>query len=67
MVRSDRRSQYGTSFVAVRRFGGKESEERDELGSGGMGRYSAQDCAFDSVDEESDTDSNALESGSLNP
>lgn len=65
LVRADWRSQHSTSSLAVRGSGGTESTERNELGCSGVGRYRAQDRATDREDEESDIDTNAMESGCI--
>lgn len=65
VVCADWGSEHSASPLAIREFGRAEGEERNVLGSGGVGRYGAQDCAVDSVDEVEDSGSYALESCGL--
>lgn len=62
LVRASRRSEHCASSVAVCEPGGAQGEEGDVVGGGGVGRYGAQDRAVDTDDEESDPDSDAVES-----
>ena len=61
MVRASRRSEHRASSVAVCESGREESEEGDELGSGRVGRYGAQDGAAHSEDEVEGPDRDAME------
>lgn len=61
MVCPDWRPEHGSPSVAVCRPRRAESEEGAELERRGVGRYSPQDCSPDPNDEESYSDSYALE------
>ncbi len=65
MVRADWGSEYGASSLAICQLGGTEGKEGDELGSRGVGRHGAQDCAADSEDEQPDIDTHAMESSQV--
>ena len=61
MVCADWGSKYRASSVAICGSGGKEGEERVELGRRGLGRDGAQDGTPDSDDEESSVGAVAME------
>ena len=65
LVRADWRPKHRSSSLAVCGPRGEEGKKRAELGSGGVGRDRAQDCATDPEDAKSGSDSNAMESGGL--
>lgn len=65
MVRTNWRAEHGASSLAVRRSGGAQGAAREELEHSRLGRDGAQDGSFDSVDEEPDPGSTAVESSGL--
>lgn len=65
LVLPDWRSEHSASLVAIRRLGRAQGAEGDELGRGRLGRHRPQDRAIDSNHEESNLDSDAVESRGL--